>query len=320
MSNKIVPAIYRAVIEDVISSIKPDFEEYGVDEDILAELKRKWQEKVLASRVADFDAAQPPPPPQVPQVPQQHHPYPPHPIHMVQPPYPGHNPYGALPVPGQPAVKSEPMDGRYMLHGLPHFALPPLAPPSLTNGRQLPPPIPHPGGQTGVLSFPRAQASSTPSASPRPFPSQPAAGQPSSQPPPPTAAAAALQSQQAPLRIPQVDGPSESSGEEDSPSPPHSQAFAPRPSHPSLPQPALNPPATASREDSEAINSDLDDSDTEGEEEAEEGTVGETDIVFCTYDKVARVKNKWKCILKDGMIHINGRDYLFAKCTGEFEW
>jgi Transcription factor IIA, alpha/beta subunit len=32
--------------------------------------------------------------------------------------------------------------------------------------------------------------------------------------------------------------------------------------------------------------------------------------------KVARVKNKWKCILKDGMIHINGKDYLFAKCTG----
>jgi len=72
--------------------------------------------------------------------------------------------------------------------------------------------------------------------------------------------------------------------------------------------------------DSEAINSDLDDSDTEGEEEAEEGVAGETDIVFCTYDKVARVKNKWKCILKDGMIHINGKDYLFSKCTGEFEW
>lgn len=42
----------------------------------------------------------------------------------------------------------------------------------------------------------------------------------------------------------------------------------------------------------------------------------ETDIVFCTYDKVARVKNKWKCVLKDGMVHVNGRDYLFQKCTG----
>jgi len=72
-------------------------------------------------------------------------------------------------------------------------------------------------------------------------------------------------------------------------------------------------------EDDEAINSDLDDSDSEGERDDPTGGA-ESDIVFCTYDKVARVKNKWKCILKDGMIHINGKDYLFAKCTGEFEW
>jgi transcription initiation factor TFIIA large subunit len=91
-------------------------------------------------------------------------------------------------------------------------------------------------------------------------------------------------------------------------------------------------------QDDEAINSDLDDSSTEDEEDADEGALGETDIVFCTYDKVpsfnsailrptqvanegsnikvARVKNKWKCVLKDGMIHINGKDYLFAKCSG----
>ena len=39
-------------------------------------------------------------------------------------------------------------------------------------------------------------------------------------------------------------------------------------------------------EDDEAINSDLDDSDSEAERE--DGIVGgtETDIVFCTYDKV----------------------------------
>jgi len=85
-----------------------------------------------------------------------------------------------------------------------------------------------------------------------------------------------------------------------------------------LPQPSQI--SSTSQTGDEAINSDLDDSDTEGEEDAEEGGQGDTDIVFCTYDKVGRVKNKWKCILKDGMIHINGKDYLFAKCTGEFEW
>ncbi|KAF8635197.1 hypothetical protein AX17_003973 [Amanita inopinata Kibby_2008] len=296
MSNKIVPNTYRTVIEDVITAIKPEFDEYGVDEDVLAELKQKWQEKVLASHVAEFDAPQQPAP-QVQQLPQQHHPYPPHAMHMMQPHYAAHNPYGTAPTPGQPTVKSEPMDGRYMLTPGISYALPPLPGPALTNGRQLPPPLPpHPGGQTGVLSFSRP-----------PVPAQPPPNQPTQQ-----------QTQQ---RIPQVDGPSESSGEEDMPSasPSQGQAFAPRASHPSLPQPTVAP-APAPRDDSEAINSDLDDSDTEGEEDAEEGTVGETDIVFCTYDRVARVKNKWKCILKDGMIHINGRDYLFAKCTGEFEW
>jgi len=41
--------------------------------------------------------------------------------------------------------------------------------------------------------------------------------------------------------------------------------------------------------DDEAINSDLDDSDTENEAEAEEGGAGDTDIVFCTYDKVCSI-------------------------------
>jgi len=116
-------------------------------------------------------------------------------------------------------------------------------------------------------------------------------------------------------RIPQVDGPSSSASE--SPSPPPSQA--PRASHPSLPQPPQAQDSKASG-DTEEINSDLDDSDTDGEEEEQEGTLGEVDTVLCTYDKVARVKNKWKCVLKDGMIHVNNKDYLFAKCTCEFEW
>ena len=35
----IKPTIYRAVIDDVIASIKPEFDEYGVSEDVLAELQ-----------------------------------------------------------------------------------------------------------------------------------------------------------------------------------------------------------------------------------------------------------------------------------------
>ncbi|KAF8813899.1 transcription factor IIA, alpha/beta subunit [Phlegmacium glaucopus] len=293
MSNKIVPTIYRAVIDDVISAIKPEFDEFGVNEEVLAELQHKWENKVIASHVAEFET--PPPPPQVPSAThpaqQQHH-FPSHPMHMMQnPAHYGatHNPYGST-------VKSEPVDSRYMLNPSMPYSLPPLPGPNINGSRANPPAaLPHPGGQTGVISFPRNAQSQPASASTSARPYQP-----------PT------------QRIPQVDGPSDSSGEEDSPSPPPG-SFAPRPSHPSLPQ----PPAPSQPQpilDSEAINSDLDDSDTEGEDDDEEGTAGETDIVFCTYDKVARVKNKWKCTLKDGMIHVNGKDYLFQKCTGEFEW
>lgn len=49
MSNKIVPQVYRAVIDDVIASVKAEFEEYGVSEDVLAELHNVSISLLLAS-------------------------------------------------------------------------------------------------------------------------------------------------------------------------------------------------------------------------------------------------------------------------------
>ena len=70
---------------------------------------------------------------------------------------------------------------------------------------------------------------------------------------------------------------------------------------------------------SDEIGSDLDDSDEEVEGDGTgEGMEGDT--VLCLYDKVQRVKNKWKCVLKDGVANIDGRDYLFSRCNTEFEW
>lgn len=40
MSNKIVPAMYRAVIDDVVSTIRPAFDEMGEDEEVLALLQQ----------------------------------------------------------------------------------------------------------------------------------------------------------------------------------------------------------------------------------------------------------------------------------------
>ncbi len=60
-------------------------------------------------------------------------------------------------------------------------------------------------------------------------------------------------------------------------------------------------------DDEDAINSDLDDPDDNViEEEQEEGRP--TQIMLCTYDKVARVKNKWKCTLKDGVLTTGGKE------------
>lgn len=60
-------------------------------------------------------------------------------------------------------------------------------------------------------------------------------------------------------------------------------------------------------DDEDAINSDLDDpEDNVIEEEQEEGRPAQ--IMLCTYDKVARVKNKWKCTLKDGVLTTGGKE------------
>lgn len=73
--------------------------------------------------------------------------------------------------------------------------------------------------------------------------------------------------------------------------------------------------------DDEAINSDLDDSDDDAlRADGDEGEEGDVQTVLCLYDKVQRTKNKWKCVLKDGIVNVNGRDFAFAKANGEFEW
>ncbi|KAJ4928924.1 hypothetical protein JOQ06_004546 [Pogonophryne albipinna] len=43
-------------------------------------------------------------------------------------------------------------------------------------------------------------------------------------------------------------------------------------------------------------------------------------VVVCQYDKIHRSKNKWKFHLKDGIMNLNGRDYVFSKAIGDAEW
>lgn len=75
-----------------------------------------------------------------------------------------------------------------------------------------------------------------------------------------------------------------------------------------------------SKEDPEdAINSELDDS--EDDKNVEDGSDDDTmEYMLCTYEKVGRVKAKWKFNFKDGILFTNKKEYLFHKATGDFEW
>lgn len=57
--------------------------------------------------------------------------------------------------------------------------------------------------------------------------------------------------------------------------------------------------------DEDAINSDLDDPEDAGGNPEDE-TVEQ--VMLCTYDKVQRVKNKWKCTLKDGILRVANKE------------
>ncbi|KAF7371881.1 Transcription initiation factor IIA large subunit [Mycena venus] len=251
------PHIYHNVIDDVISAIRQDFKDYCVPEDVLAKLQHKWEDKIIASRVAEFE-----PPSSAPHLP----PY------AAMQMMPQHTPVHHSYAPSlQPQIAQQsPIDNRYIRNGATYPF--PLLPSPKINDKS-----PDPDCTKSVFSFGHG---------------------------PPQGLAP----------IPQVDGPSENSDDSPTSAPP---AYPSRIAYPSLPQPqvwSLTAPV-----DSETINSDLDDSDT-GDEDLVDSAGANPDIVFCTYDKVAHVKSKWKCVLKDGMIHANGKDYLFSRCTGEFDW
>ncbi|KAJ5091347.1 hypothetical protein NUU61_006217 [Penicillium alfredii] len=99
----------------------------------------------------------------------------------------------------------------------------------------------------------------------------------------------------------------------------NSDAFAESFSAPHLPSQVDGGDDSLKEEDEDAINSDLDDPD---DLVAEDQDADELDgqVMLCTYDKVQRVKNKWKCTLKDGILTTGGKEYVFHKGQGEFEW
>uniref|UniRef100_A0A6N2MM37 Major facilitator superfamily (MFS) profile domain-containing protein n=1 Tax=Salix viminalis TaxID=40686 RepID=A0A6N2MM37_SALVM len=65
-------------------------------------------------------------------------------------------------------------------------------------------------------------------------------------------------------------------------------------------------------DDDEPLNEDDDDDeDLDGVDQGEE--LSTQHLILAQFDKVTRTKSRWKCTLKDGIMHINNKDILFNK-------
>lgn len=80
-------------------------------------------------------------------------------------------------------------------------------------------------------------------------------------------------------------------------------------------EPDENEEAEDSAVEDEPLNSNDDESD---EDPAD--VFDADNVVVCQYDKIARSKNRWKFHLKDGIMNLHGKDYVFHKVMGDSEW
>lgn len=79
------------------------------------------------------------------------------------------------------------------------------------------------------------------------------------------------------------------------------------------------PPKRRPNPNDDTIGSDLDDSEDEGDinSDVEDENMP---LMLCLYEKVHRTKNKWRATLNHGIVCIGGREWVFEKGSGEYEW
>lgn len=75
-----------------------------------------------------------------------------------------------------------------------------------------------------------------------------------------------------------------------------------------------------SDEDDEVTEPSLNSEDDITDEDTPEILFDSDNIVVCQYYKIKRFKNKWKLCLKDGIMHLEGKDFLFQKASGDVDW
>ncbi|KAG9302913.1 hypothetical protein G9A89_022330 [Geosiphon pyriformis] len=336
MSNTVVSNVYRGVIDDVIQNVKKDFEEMGVDESILSELKRSWEHKVVSTNAATWDLGD--------NFYQERYS---HDSTDLNSTFNGTNKSTKYNQ-GVPAAHLSALAVGDMLHT-----------DNGNNGMGKPQPqlIPKPENNNVIKSEPnRAYMTSASLTSTNNLtigtPNARLTGQI-------TASQQTLKSEDKkiylqepiePFKIFDLHNPAESPRKIEqqgqllprsatpvnynhmgsvhvpvaqTPEIPGTRATysisTPAPLSDQKIEPAAKKRKIMSRDflDDDIINSDLDDSDEEDANAEGEDT---QNIVLCLYDKVTRTKNKWKCVLKDGIMSANGKDYLFNKGNGEFSF
>ncbi|CBY21066.1 unnamed protein product [Oikopleura dioica] len=316
-----VPRLYESVVEEVISKVRESVLDEGLDESVLCDLKALWTKKLEESKA--MSGPEPTneyrpyvgrhgPPGESPNI---YHPHPQAPHHR-QPPFRhniiqqqqiSHSRLGprVMPLPGIPTPLPQPIPQPVMRQH-----------PSQYNLRMPARPPHHPIPASSPLQLHHQHGPITPHSQPHSYSSRNAPrhissphiirhtvphsaqrhGLPISSPAPQMHHQSVIQANH--YRPEQVDGPADtdssdldSSSDEEAPQAPYAQ------------------------EDAEPLNSDDDVSDSNDNE------IFETEnILICQFEKIARVRNRWRFQLVNGIMTLNGKDYVFQKATGEGEW
>lgn len=268
-----VGKLYKAVIDDVVNSVREAFADEGIDEQVLLELKATWEKRLSESKAVSDSYG--------------------HQVQTLaqaaggskqQPNVAGGDTSASLSTPlvlpgrsgKQPPQQTPTNNGTPSASSsIPNFPPPPTVP-------SIPPPS-GPSSQLTSISYPPGMR---PSNSQRQF------------------------------NIGQVDGPHDTSDEDDDDDDAKDRDDDDRDDDRDDDDGKDDDVDNESPgEDEEPLNSEDDVSDEEPNE------LFETDnVVVCQYDKITRSRNKWKFHLKDGIMNLQGKDYVFQKAVGDAEW
>ncbi|XP_077522571.1 transcription factor IIA L isoform X4 [Amblyomma americanum] len=307
-----VPKLYRSVIEDVINGVKDVFLDEGVDEQALQELRQIWEKKLLESKA--IDPPDHPVPTQVtrPQATatatlqpttQTAQPLTIGPNGLVQPTLVQYHP----PLRGSPALVDQKLT--ITLPGQATVMSSPAAAAALA----LHPDVAASLIQGGVINVSDRPAATT--AGPLQFhpvvtlaggayTTATAAGQM------PTQVVTAAAPQPGVGGVVQLDGVQDTSDEDED-----EDEFNEDEEEGNEDGPQEDENEDGPQEEVEPLNSDDDVSDEEATENFEIDNV-----VVCQYDKISRSRNRWKFHFKDGIMNLQGKDYVFQKAIGDAEW